>query len=192
MQPQIIEIFSRKSLEYRRERKMFKRKLSRLLYETIAKHLPKSSARIKLGKKLRGWCVKGMLPEVGEDVNVERMADIASNKLKIGNHSGIGVRAYLQGDITIGDYVMMAPDVSIFTTNHNTERTDIPMCQQGNAVEMPVVIGNDVWIGTRATIMGGVTVGDHSIIAAGAVVTKNVPEYAIVGGVPAKVIKYRQ
>ena len=50
---------------------------------------------------------------------------------------------------------MMAPDVSIFTTNHNTERTDIPMCQQGNAAEKPVVIGNDVWIGTRATIMGG-------------------------------------
>lgn len=171
---------------------MFKRKLSRFLYETVAKHLPKSSARIKVGKKLRGWCVKGMLPEVGEDVNVERMADIASNKLKIGNHSGIGVRAYLQGDITIGDYVMMAPDVSIFTTNHNTERIDVPMCQQGNAAEKPVVIGNDVWIGTRATIMGGVTVGDHSIIAAGAVVTKNVPEYAIVGGVPAKVIKYRQ
>lgn len=87
-------------------------------------------------------------------MNVERMADIASNKLKIGNHSGIGVRAYLQEDITIGDYVMMAPDVSIFTTNHNTERTDIPMCQQGNAAEKPVVIGNDVWIGTRATIMG--------------------------------------
>ena len=113
MRPRTIETFLRRSLEYREERKMLKRKLSRFLYETIAKYLPKSSARIKVGKKLRGWCVKGMLPEVGEDVNVERMADIASNKLKIGNHSGIGVRAYLQGDITIGDYVMMAPDVSI-------------------------------------------------------------------------------
>lgn len=171
---------------------MVKKKLCRLLYEVVAKYLPRSSSKIKIGRKIRGYCVRGMLSKVGEDVNVERMADIASNKLKIGNHSGIGVRAYLQGDITIGDYVMMAPDVSIFTTNHNTERTDIPMCQQGNAAEKPVVIGNDVWIGTRATIMGGVTVGDHSIIAAGAVVTKNVPEYAIVGGVPAKVIKYRQ
>ena len=170
---------------------MLKRKLSGFLYETIAKYLPKSSARIKLGRKLRGWCIKGMLSEVGEDVNVERMADIASNKLKIGNHSGIGVRAYLQGDITIGDYVMMAPDVSIFTINHNTERIDIPMCRQGNAEEKPVIIGNDVWIGTRVTIMGGVTVGDHSIIAAGAVVTKNVPDYAVVGGVPATIIKYR-
>jgi maltose O-acetyltransferase len=165
---------------------MLKRKLSRFLYATVAKYLPKSSARMKIGKYLRCFCVRGMLSDVGENINIERMADIASNKLKIGNHSGIGVRAYLQGDITIGDYVMMAPDVSIFTTNHNTERTDIPMCQQGNAAEKPVVIGND------ATIMGGVTVGDHSIIAAGAVVTKNVPEYAIVGGVPAKVIKYRQ
>ena len=134
---------------------MLKRKLSRFLYATVAKYLPKSSARMKIGKYSRCFCVRGMLSDVGENINIERMADIASNKLKIGNHSGIGVRAYLQGDITIGDYVMMAPDVSIFTTNHNTERTDIPMCQQGNAAEKPVVIGNDVWIGTRATIMGG-------------------------------------
>lgn len=54
-----------------------------------------------------------------------------------------------------------------------------------------VIIGNDVWIGARATIMDGVNVGDGAVIAAGAVVTKNVPPYAIVGGVPAKIIKYR-
>lgn len=170
---------------------MLRRKLSRFLYEAIAKHLPKSSSRVKIGRNLRTFCVKRMLSEVGEDVNIERMADIASNKLKIGSHSGIGVRSYLQGDITIGDYVMMAPDVSIFTTNHNTERIDIPMSLQGNAPEKPVVIGNDVWIGTRVTIMGGVKIGNHTIIAAGAVVTKDVPDYAVVGGVPAKVIKYR-
>ena len=86
---------------------MLKRKLSRFLYATVAKYLPKSSARMKIGKYLRCFCVRGMLSDVGEDINIERMADIASNKLKIGNHSGIGVRAYLQGDITIGDYVNM-------------------------------------------------------------------------------------
>lgn len=55
----------------------------------------------------------------------------------------------------------------------------------------PVIIGNDVWIGARAMIMDGVTVGDGAVIAAGAVVTKDVPPYAIVGGVPARIIKYR-
>lgn len=54
-----------------------------------------------------------------------------------------------------------------------------------------ITIGDDVWIGTNAIILDGVTIGNHSIIAAGAVVTKDIPEYAIVGGVPAKIIKYR-
>lgn len=56
----------------------------------------------------------------------------------------------------------------------------------------PVTIGNDVWIGMRSIIMPGVNIGDGSVIGAGAVVTKDVPAYAIVGGVPAKVIKYRK
>lgn len=55
----------------------------------------------------------------------------------------------------------------------------------------PVYIGNDVWVGTRAMIMGGVTIGDGAVIGAGAIVTKDVPPYAIVGGVPAKIIRYR-
>jgi maltose O-acetyltransferase len=65
------------------------------------------------------------------------------------------------------------------------------MRQQGRADLKSVVIEDDVWIGTRAIILPGVTVHHGSIIAAGAVVTKDVPEYAIVGGNPAKVIKYR-
>lgn len=57
--------------------------------------------------------------------------------------------------------------------------------------EKEVVIGNDVWIGTRVIILPGVTIGDHSIIGAGAVVTKSFPDYSIIGGVPAKLIKSR-
>ena len=65
------------------------------------------------------------------------------------------------------------------------------MCQQGFSEEQPIHIGNDVWIGTRAIILSGVTVGDHSVVGAGAVVTKDVPPYAVVGGVPAKILKMR-
>lgn len=85
----------------------------------------------------------------------------------------------------------MGLDVTILTHTHNIERTDIPMGQQGMRIS-EVVIGNDVWIGMRVIIMPGVKVGDGVVIGAGAVVTKNVPDFAIVGGVPAKGIKYRE
>lgn len=86
---------------------------------------------------------------------------------------------------------MMGPDVSILTHTHNIERTDIPMGQQGMRVS-EVVIGNDVWIGMRVVIMPGVRIGNGVVIGAGAVVTKDVPDYAIVGGVPARIIKFRK
>lgn len=85
----------------------------------------------------------------------------------------------------------MGPDVSVLTHTHNIERTDIPMGQQGMRV-YEVVIGNDVWIGMRVIIMPGVKVGNGVVIGAGAVVTKDVPDYAIVGGVPARIIKFRK
>lgn len=86
---------------------------------------------------------------------------------------------------------MMGPEVTILTHTHNIERTDIPMRQQGMRVA-EVVVGNDVWIGMRVVIMPGVKVGNGAVIGAGAIVTKDVPDYAIVGGVPAQVIKFRR
>ena len=85
---------------------------------------------------------------------------------------------------------MMGPDVMIFTQNHKNDRLDIPMMLQTDP-KRPVVIGDDVWIAARAIILPGVTIGKGSIIGAGAVVTKDVPEYAVVGGNPARVIRYR-
>lgn len=109
----------------------------------------------------------------------------------IGSGSGLGVNCSVHGPLRIGDNVMMGPDVTILTQTHNIERTDIPMGQQGMRVA-EVVIGNDVWIGMRVVIMPGVKVGNGAVIGAGAVVTKDVPDFAVVGGVPAKIIKYRK
>lgn len=86
---------------------------------------------------------------------------------------------------------MMGPDVVIMTNSHNFDRIDIPMNAQGSAVPQRVRIGNDVWIGTRVIILPGVTIGNGVIIGAGAVVTKNIPDMAIVGGCPAKIIRFR-
>lgn len=109
----------------------------------------------------------------------------------IGSGSGLGVNCFVHGPLKIGDNVMMGPDVTILTHTHNIERTDIPMGQQGSRTA-EVVIGNDVWIGMRSIIMPGVRIGDGVVIGAGAVVTKDVPDFAIVGGVPARIIKYRK
>ena len=93
--------------------------------------------------------------------------------------------------IRIGKNVMIAQAVTIRDTDHRSVAIDIPMTKQG-IVTSPVDIGDDVWIGHGAVILKGVRVGRGAIIAAGAVVNKDVPEYAIVGGIPARVLKMRQ
>lgn len=93
----------------------------------------------------------------------------------------------------MGDQVMMAPDVVIMAVTHDISNPDIPMISIVDAlIETPVFIGNDVWLGTRCIVMPGVTIGDHAVVAANSVVTKDVPPYAVVGGVPAKLIKMRK
>ena len=94
--------------------------------------------------------------------------------------------------VVIGNNVMMGPEVIIYTSGHKHDRIDIPMMEQGSSEVQPVKIGNDVWIGGRVIILPGVKVGNGAIIGAGAVVTKDVPDYAIVGGNPAKVIRMRK
>ena len=174
-----------------------KRKLMRamglILYNLIAKHLPVSYARLtgKLSKSVRALCAKLILEECGEDINIEKGADFAAN-IKIGSHSGIGKNSIVGACTEIGDYVMMGEACHIYTRNHKTSRLDIPMCRQGFEEYKPVTVGSDVWIGARVTILPGAKIGTGVIIGAGAVVTGEIPDYAVVGGVPARVIKYRK
>ncbi|MTM43773.1 transferase [Turicibacter sanguinis] len=171
--------------------KNIKRTFGEILYNCIAKYLPKSDARINFGAKtIRYFCLTLILDEVGKNVNVEKGAQFASN-IKIGNNSGIGVNSVINSNVSIGNDVMMGPECLIYTSNHRFDRLDLPMWRQGFSDIHPVSIGNDVWIGGRVIILPGVKIGDGAIIGAGAVVTKDIPKYSICGGVPAKVIKYR-
>ncbi|SDN93088.1 sugar O-acetyltransferase [Bacillus sp. OK048] len=95
-----------------------------------------------------------------------------------------GCRFQDQGGITIGDGVLIGHNVVLATLNH-----DINPKNRSTMHPAPIVIGKNVWIGANATVLPGVTIGNGSIIAAGAVVTKDVPANVIVGGVPAKIIK---
>jgi len=89
-----------------------------------------------------------------------------------------------QGGITIGDGSLIGHQVVLATINH-----DLAPSRRGDMTFAPIVIGKNVWVGSHATILQGVTVGDGAVVAAGAVVTHDVPENTVVGGVPAKVIK---
>lgn len=109
----------------------------------------------------------------------------------MGSRSGIGARCQLLGKITIGNDVIMGEDVIMITQNHRFDRHDLAIGQQGHQEEQPIVIGNDVWIGTRAIILPGVTVGNGVIIGAGCVVAKSVPDYAVIVGNPGRIVKYR-
>lgn len=172
--------------------KKLSRKIGAIIYYFFAQHLPSSTSGLKIGQKaIRAFCGKLMLKKCGKKVNIEHGATFSA-KTSLGNYSGIGINARIHGDCTIGDYVMMGPDVVVITRNHSFDRTDTPMMFQGFDEERPVVIGNDVWIGERVTILPGVHVGDGAILAAGSVITKDVPAYAIVAGVPAKLIKMRK
>lgn len=112
----------------------------------------------------------------------------------------VGARSYSNGgmvaasknaQIVIGEDCMLSYGVHLRTDAHRHELTDVPMSRQGHD-EADIVIGDDVWVGYGAQIMAGVTVGSHSIVGAGAVVTHDVPELAIVGGVPVRLLRWRR
>lgn len=172
--------------------KRFSCALGYILYYGFAIHLPESTSKIRVFQKaIRSGLTRMMVQSAGKGINIEHGARF-TKAISIGDHSGIGIDSKLYGTVNIGNNVMMGPECYIYAYNHNTQRVDIPMNQQGVGEERPVNIGNDVWIGSRVTILPGVRVGDGAIIAAASVVTKDVPSYAVVGGNPARVIKYRQ
>lgn len=113
--------------------------------------------------------------------------------LKIGNNSSIGPYSYIgcSGYIEIGDNVMMSPRVSIYAENHLFDDPGLTIKEQGVKREF-VKIEDDCWIAANTVILAGVTIGRGSVIAAGSVVTKDIPPYSVVGGIPAKVIKSRK
>ena len=166
-----------------------KKKILYILYRIFAAKLP-ISQHSKLAKKCRRFWAKKIVAECGKNVNIERNA-VFSPLLKIGDNSGVGINCEIYGPVTIGENVMMGPEVVIYTAGHKHDRTDIPMEQQGDDGVKPVEIGNDVWIGRRVIILPGVKIGNGCIIGAGAVVTKDIPDYSVAVGVPAQVVKNR-
>ena len=121
-----------------------------------------------------------------------------SGNITIGYATTLGYNNFFGGEVIVGNYCQLGADVAIHTTNHpvsymstyinqNLFKGELKTLKETNKV----TIGNDVWIGHNVIIVGNVTIGNGAILAAGCVVTKDVPPFTIVGGVPAKIIKKR-
>jgi maltose O-acetyltransferase len=171
-------------------------KLYLLLYYGFAKHLPKSTAPLigKASQGLRRFLCKHIFASCGSGLNVENNVYFGNGKeIRVGTEVGFGSNfKTLNRIISIGNYLMMAEDVLFLGGSHHFERTDIPMGHQGGDAKVPLQIDDDVWIGARVIILPGCKhIGKGVIIGAGAVVTKDIPDYAVVGGNPARIIRMR-
>ena len=106
----------------------------------------------------------------------------------IGDYTRIGLHCTVIGPVCIGNHVNLAQGIVVTALNHNFNDDAKRIDEQGVSTKS-VIIEDDVWIGANAVVLPGVTIGQHSVVAAGAVVTQDVPPYTVVAGVPAKVVK---
>ena len=164
-----------------------------MLYYGFARWLPVSYLPGgRIAQKIRRAICSRLFGRCGQNVNVESGARFHSGrKVFIGDNSDIGEDARIMGSVVLGSNVMMGPSVLILSMNHEFSRTDIPMNQQGFRPDKTVHIGDDVWIGARAILLSGVSIGSGAIVGAGSVVTSDVPEWAIAAGNPARIVRYR-
>lgn len=167
--------------------------LSTASYYLLAQYLPNSNVPGgKIFSAFRALLLRRFGGKIGREITLESRVYFGSGKdIEIGSRVHINEECWIR-NARIGSAVMIAPRVMILISGHNTERTDVPMMDQGPRLYPQTVIEDDVWIGAQALILPGVRIGQGAIVAAGAVVTKDVEPYAVVGGNPARLIKRRK
>lgn len=174
------------------------RKINRFLYRN--KVTMKGPCALNYGTMMLGMHDKTQIV-LGEHVDINGCLSVGKNgKITVGDWALVGPRALIQAmtRVRLGRFTYIGPDVLIIDSNHHSiyamERMiDVLGVDKGisglNAVSKAITIGNHVWIGRRAMIFKGVTIGDRSIVGAGAVVTHDVPPDTVVAGNPAKIVK---
>lgn len=167
-----------------------KRNIWRVAYAILVKWWPQNQW-FPLAGAARVLFARHICAETAEHISVDRNATF-SCKVHMGEYARIGRDCELHGEVHLGNHVLMAPECVFYTVNHEHRNPDIPMDSQGDSEMEPTFVGNDVWLGRRVMVMPGVHIGDGCIVAAGAVVTKDLPPYCVVGGIPAKIIKSRK
>jgi acetyltransferase-like isoleucine patch superfamily enzyme len=174
---------------------------NRLTHEDVKevlRHLLSLGA-LKAWVNLIGWYVHDHIAPLAQLHQSGNLRIHPTASLRCGRNILVGKNAHINqyccvwasphSRIALGDNLLMGPGVKIFSSNHSTH-VGTPMNLQP-FVEKDIIIGNDVWLGANSVIVAGVTIGEGAIVAAGSVVTKDVPEYTVVGGVPARPIRTR-
>jgi acetyltransferase-like isoleucine patch superfamily enzyme len=183
---ELIALYSR----YRSEEGLFETQLRRVLFRAMCRT---AGHGLQVGPEVLLKHPETM--EFGDAVYIGAQTMIQGRfdgTCRIGNHVWIGPQAYFDArDLILEDYVGWGPGAKVLGSSHTGEPIDVPIITTGLRIK-PVVIGYGADIGTNATILPGVHVGAHSFVGAGAVVTVDVPEYAVVAGVPARVIRHRK
>lgn len=166
--------------------------LKRKLFKVIKQSYIRS---IKLRGKINTWFLSRGFKSIGHSSTIYPGSSFSDAKdISIGHHVFIhsGAHFYTAGsEISIGNYVLIGPNCSLTAANRDYSDWTRPMYFGADYVKKPVRIEDDVWLGGKVIVTPGVTISRGAVVAAGSVVTKDVPPYAIVGGVPAKLIKFR-
>ena len=162
--------------------------------DRIGPDMPFSHWRLFFQSKMTKLC-KSKFAYFGDGADFRPHAYAMHCKnILIGAHVIVRPGSVIEADefakVVIEDNVMLGPNVYFYVNDHKFERRDIPLIDQGYLPSEDIIVKNGAWIGANSTILCGVTIGVNAVIGAGSVVTKDVPDFAIVAGVPAKVIKY--
>lgn len=150
-------------------------------------------------KKGKGACIRrrtrlDVVPwnqfELGVDSTIEDFSAINNGvgPVIIGDRTKIGLSNTIIGPVTIGNDIRLAQNITLSGLNHNYQDINIPIHQQGVSTA-PIRIEDNTWIGANVVVLAGITVGKHSIVAAGSIVTKDVPPYSVAVGNPARIVK---
>ena len=166
-----------------------------LFYYVVLRYLPEGyhHSFLKPFNAARSFVCRKIFQKCGANVTVHRGAYFGSGrKLSIGANSNLGVNSFInaRGGISLGENVLMGPDVMILTGMHNFRNINVPIQEQPMDYA-PVLIGNDVWLGARVVVLPGKTIGDGCVIGANSVVSKDIPAYSVAAGAPIKIIKSR-
>ena len=164
------------------------------LYYGMAQYLPDSYSFLfgKSSNAIRVYLCKRIFKKAGNISTINKRVTFGSGRnIEMGDFSGIGARTHIPNNTIIGNNVILGRDCFVLARNHEFSRVDIPIVQQGFRPNVQTIIEDDCWIGLRCLLTPGRHIKKGTIVGMGSVVTKDFPEYSIVGGAPAKLIKSR-